>query len=455
VQVQQVVVMAFKFIIFAPIMCIGGMIMALSKDRMLSLVFAVALPVLLIIMVGIASFVIPSFKIMQKRIDHLNLTLRESLTGIRVIRAFNKTDHEKERFRDANESLMTIAVKVNKVMAVMQPFMMMIMNVTSLSIVWFGGLRVSQGQMDIGNMLAFTQYAMQILMSVIMVAIMFVMIPRAQASAVRINEVLDMKAEVLDPEIPGKTTQTRGKVEFKNVLFRYAGSENPVLDNISFTSSAGETTAIIGGTGSGKSTIINLIPRFYDVSEGSVLIDDVDVRDLPQESVREKIGFVPQAPILFSGTINDNMRFGKKDATEEEITHALTVAQAIDFVSKMPEQYETQISQGGTNVSGGQKQRLSIARAIIRKPEIYIFDDSFSALDFKTDAALRKALKKETRDSTVLIVAQRVSSIMDADRIVVLNEGKIVGIGKHRELLKDCDVYREICSSQLSEEELA
>ncbi|MDR2903562.1 MAG: ABC transporter ATP-binding protein/permease [Clostridiales bacterium] len=454
VQVQQVVVMAFKFIILAPITCIGGMIMALSKDVSLSVIFAVALPAMLLAMVGLASVVIPSFKLMQKRIDHLNLTLRESLTGIRVIRAFNKTEYDRTRFYDSNKDLMDIAVRVNKVMSVMHPFMMLIMNVTTIAIIWLGGIRISKAQMDIGAMMAFMQYAIQIIMSVLMVAIMFVMIPRAQASAVRINEVLDMKAEVLDPETPEKPTQTRGKVVFKNVTFRYQGSEKPVLEDISFTSSAGETTAIIGGTGSGKSTVINLIPRFYDVSEGSVLIDDVDVREMRQSTLREKIGFVPQAPILFSGTINENMRFGKKDASAEEITHALTVAQAIDFVTKMPDQYETRISQGGTNVSGGQKQRLSIARAMIRKPEIYIFDDSFSALDFKTDAALRQALKKETKDATVLIVAQRVSSIMDSDRIIVLNEGKIVGMGKHRELLNSCDVYREICSSQLSEEEL-
>ncbi len=456
VQIQQVVVMGFRFIIYSPIMCIGGMIMAYSKDKTLSIIFAVVIPVLLAVMVGIASVIIPSFSTMQKRIDKLNLTLRESLTGIRVIRAFNKTDHEKQRFADANRDLMDVSIKVNKVMALMMPVMMLIMNVTTLAILWFGGTRVSTGQMDIGNMMAFTQYAMQIIGSVLMVAVMFVMIPRAQASAVRVNEVLDIKREVVDPNTETKQpTGVRGKVEFRNVSFRYAGSESDVLDNVSFTSSAGETTAIIGGTGAGKSTIVNLIPRFYDATGGTILIDDVDIKEMNQTTVREKIGFVPQGAILFSGTVNENIRFGKKDATDAEIEHAARVAQAYDFVSNMPNRFETPISQGGTNVSGGQKQRLSIARAIVRQPEIYIFDDSFSALDFKTDSALRAALKNETKQSTMLIVAQRVTSIMEADRIIVLDDGKIVGMGTHRELLNNCDVYREICSSQLSEEELA
>ena len=455
VQLQQVTVMAFRFIIYSPIMCIGGMYMALSKDKALSVIFAVIIPVLLGIVVVVGIVIIPSFTIMQKRIDKLNLTMRESLMGIRVIRAFNKMDYEKNRFKNANKDLIDVSIKVNRIMAMLMPIMMFFMNATILAIIWFGGVRVSKSQMAIGDMMAFMQYAMQIIFSILMIAVVFVIIPRAQASAVRVHELLDSVNTIKDPNVPKINENIRGKLEFRRVSFQYQDSERPVLEDISFTSNAGETTAIIGGTGSGKSTVINLIPRFYDVSSGSILVDDINVKEMEQESLRKKIGFVPQGAILFSGTVNENIRFGKKDATDEEIEHATKVAQAYDFVSKMPEKFNTFISQGGTNVSGGQKQRISIARAIVRNPEIYVFDDSFSALDFKTDATLRSALKKETSESTVIIVAQRVSSIMDADRIIVLDEGKIAGIGKHRDLLNSCSVYREICSSQLSEEELA
>jgi len=454
-QIQMVLVMGFRFILYSPIMCVGGLIMALSKDRHLAVVLAVSLPLLLVIMMGMASMVVPAFTIMQKKIDRLNLTMRESLTGIRVIRAFNRTDYEKKRFKDANRELTNVAIRVNKIMAGLMPVMTLIMNGTSLAILWFGGLRISRGQMQIGDMMAFTQYAMQIMFSVLMVAVMFVMIPRAQASAIRVNEVLDMPPEVTDPKQPLVPEQKSAFLEFRDVTFSYPGAEVPVLQDISFVSKAGETTAVIGGTGSGKSTLIGLIPRFYDVTAGEVLVDGVDVREMTQEELRKKIGFIPQGAILFSGTVNENIRFGKKDATQEEVEHAAKVAQAYEFVSNMPEGFETEISQGGTNVSGGQKQRLSIARAIVRQPEIYVFDDSFSALDFKTDAALRAALKKEVSNATIIIVAQRISSVMDADRILVLDQGRIVGMGAHRELLQTCEVYREICSSQLSEEELA
>ena len=473
-QIQMVLVMGFRFILYSPIMCVGGIIMALSKDKALAIVLVVALPLLLVIMGGMAALVVPAFMSIQKKIDQLNLTLRESLTGIRVIRAFNRTEYERKRFVAANRSLTDTAIRVNKIMAALMPIMTLIMNGTSLSILWFGGLRVSRMQMQIGDMMAFTQYAIQIMFSVLMVAVMFVMLPRAQASAIRINEVLDMAAEVTDPEFPQGTNVQNAPVgpkiastavgpdepdkiarlEFRGVSFAYPGAEQPVLKAISFESNAGETTAIVGGTGSGKSTLVGLIPRFYDVTEGAVLVDGLDVRSMSQADLRAKIGFVPQGAILFSGSVNENIRFGKNDAAQDEIEHAAKVAQAYDFISDMPEGFETQIAQGGANVSGGQKQRLSIARAIVRNPEIYVFDDSFSALDFKTDAALRAALKNEISNATVLIVAQRISSVMDADRIIVLDEGGIAGVGNHRELYQTCEVYREICTSQLSEEEL-
>jgi ATP-binding cassette subfamily B multidrug efflux pump len=339
--------------------------------------------------------------------------------------------------------------------SIIMPMMMLIMNFTSVAIVWFGGIRIDNGNMQVGDMMAFIQYIMQIMFSFLMLAMMFVMIPRAEASADRINEVLDMEPEITDPENPKNECVKTGYVEFKDVTFNYPGSQEPAIKNISFSVKPGETTAIIGGTGSGKSTLINLIPRFYDVTSGAVLVDGIDVRDMSQKELRKKIGFVPQKAVLFTGTIAENIRYGKEDADEIEIRHAADVAQASEFISNMKEGYDTLIAQGGNNVSGGQKQRLSIARALVGRPEIYIFDDSFSALDFKTDAKLREALKEETKNSTVIIVAQRVSTVIDADRIIVLDEGEIVGIGTHKELLKSSEVYREIVSSQLSEEELA
>ena len=456
VQVQTVLVMMLRFIIYAPIMCIGGIIMAVSRDRGLTLILLVAIPVMMGIIGGLAVKVMPSFKIMQKKLDRLNMVLRENLTGIRVIRAFNKLNHEKQRFEDANGDLTDTAIKVNQTMAAMQPAMILIMNLTSVAITWFGGVRIAQNNMQIGDMMAFIQYAMQIMFSFIMVAVMFVMIPRAQASAERINEVLDMEPEINDP-VEGKRISDgkRGHVTFKDVTFRYPGAEQPALENISFETGPGEVTAIIGGTGSGKSTLINLIPRFYDANEGTILVDGVPVTELTQDELRSKIGFVPQSAVLFSGSVSENIRYGKTDATEAEVRHAAKIAQAAEFIEGLPEGYETPVAQGGTNLSGGQKQRLSIARALVRKPEIYIFDDSFSALDFKTDAMLRSALKKETKESAVIIVAQRVSTVMDADRILVLDDGKLVGAGIHRELMKSCQVYREIVASQLSEKEMS
>lgn len=454
-QIQQVTVMIMRMMVSAPIMAIGGLIMAVSKDKKLSLVLAVAIPLLGLVIFLVAKKAVPLFKVMQKKVDKINLVLRENLIGIRVIRAFNRIDDEKKRFEEASYDFTKTAVKVNKMMAIVMPAMMVIMNFTSIAIIWFGGLRIDSGDIQVGDMMAFLQYAMQIMFSFIMVAVMFVMIPRAEASAVRVNEVLDIKPEITDTKNPENTDGRKGYVEFKNVTFSYPGAEEPAIKNISFSVNPGEITAIIGGTGSGKSTLINLIPRFYDIQCGNILVDGVDIREMTQENLRKKIGFVPQKAVLFSGTINKNIKYGKEDATEEEVKRAAEVAQASEFIANMKEGYDAVIAQGGNNVSGGQKQRLSIARALIRKPEIYIFDDSFSALDFKTDAKLRAALKEETKESTVIIVAQRVSTVIDADRIIVLDEGRISEIGTHRELLKSCEVYKEIVSSQLSEEELA
>ncbi len=453
-QIQTATVMIFSIMLFAPLTAIGGIVMALREDTALTWIFAVVIPLLGII-IGIAlKFAMPLFKLMQVKIDKLNLVLRESLTGIRVVRAFNRIDTEKVRFDDANVDLMNNAIKVNRIMAFLLPVMMLLMNITTVAIIWFGAKRIDAGSMQVGSLIAFIQYGMQILFGFLMLAMVFIMIPRAQASAIRINEVLDMQPEIVDPKTSLQANSKSGYVEFKDVTFSYPGAEQPAISNISFSASPGETTAIIGGTGSGKSTLINMIPRFYDAVEGSILVDGVDVREMSQEALRLKIGFVPQNTVLFSGTIADNIKYGKDEATFEEIQHAVTVAQATDFVNEMKEGYEHIISQGGTNVSGGQKQRLSIARALVRKPEIYIFDDSFSALDFKTDARLRAALKEETIKSTVIIIAQRVATVKEADRIIVLEEGRIVGMGTHKELLSDCKIYHEIVSSQLSEEEL-
>ncbi|BFH65677.1 ABC transporter ATP-binding protein [Paenibacillus azoreducens] len=457
-QMQQVLTMILRMMISAPMMCIGGIIMAVSKDAKLSLVIVVIVPVLAGAIFLIASKGLPLFKAMQVKLDKLNRVLRENLTGIRVIRSFNRIEHEQKRFNEANYDLTQTAVKVNKIMAAMMPIMMLVMNFSTIAIVWFGGFRIENGSMQVGDLMAFIQYAMQIMFSLIMVSVIFVMVPRASASAVRINEVLDMEPQIVDPAQSASVSKggkERGYLEFRDVTFSYPGAEQPAIRHISFSASPGETTAIIGGTGSGKSTLLSLIPRFYDVDSGSVKVNGVDVKELTQEELRAKIGYVPQKAVLFTGTIADNLRYGKSDATDEELRQAAEIAQATEFISKMKDGFQSEISQGGTNVSGGQKQRLSIARALVRKPEIYVFDDSFSALDFKTDAKLRTALKEVTADATVLIVAQRASTVMDADRIIVLDEGRIAGIGKHRELMETCDVYREIVSSQLSEEEIA
>lgn len=454
-QVQQVTMMSLRMLIMAPIMSIGGIFMAVSTDPTLSLIFVVAVPLLFLLVSFIGRKGIPLFQALQEKLDGLNLILRERLTGIRVIRAFNRDEYEKRRFHDANLDFTHTAMYVMRIIAFMMPVMMLVMNFTTIAIVWFGGIRIDLGYMKVGDLMAFIQYGMHIMMSMFALSMLFVMIPRASVSAKRINEVLETKPGIVDAPNPQKADKMRGYIEFKDVTFSYHGAERPALKNISFRAGPGEVTAIIGGTGSGKSTISSLILRFYDVDSGSILIDGVDIREMTQAELRSKIGYVPQRAVLFSGTIADNIRFGKEDATMEEIRHAAEIAQAAEFIEKLPEKYDYWIEQGGINVSGGQKQRLSIARALVAKPEIYIFDDSFSALDFKTDAKLRAALKKETENATVIIVAQRVSTVMDADQIIVLDDGQIVGIGTHEELLQTNDVYREIVLSQLSEEEIA
>ncbi|WP_201317784.1 ABC transporter ATP-binding protein [Paenibacillus sp. EPM92] len=455
-QLNQVLTIMMRVMVMAPMMCIGGIVMAVSKDAALAMVIISVVPVL-------AGFIFlvfrkggPLFKAVQTKLDKLSLVLREHLTGIRVIRSFNRIGHEQERFDRANRDLTNTAIQVNRIMAFMMPVMMLVLNFAGIAIIWFGGIRIDAGHMQIGDLIAFIQYAWQIMFSLVFASMMFIMIPRASASAARINEVLSMMPDIRDAD-GGKRSagSARPSVEFRNVSFRYPGAEMQALSNISFATHAGEVTAIIGGTGSGKSTLVHLIPRFYDVEEGQVLVGGIDVRELTQESLRAQIGLVPQKALLFTGTIADNIRFGKEQATDEEVRRAAEIAQAFEFIRGMKDGYDSPISQGGANVSGGQKQRLSIARALVRKPGIYVFDDSFSALDFKTDAKLREALRAETADACVILVAQRVSTVIDADRIIVLDEGRIVGMGTHRELLQTSDVYREIVASQLSEEEIA
>ncbi|MFD2369964.1 ABC transporter ATP-binding protein [Brevibacillus sp. GCM10020057] len=454
-QVTQVLNMMLRMMVMAPMMCIGGIIMAVSKDAQLSLVIIAAVPILALAIFGIGSKGIPYFKVMQIKIDRLNLVLREYLTGMRVVRAFNRTEHEQERFNRANEDVTATAIKANRIMAGMMPVMMLMMNITSIAIIWFGGLRISTGHMQVGDLMAFLQYAMSILFSLMMASMMFSMVPRASASAARIHEVLATEPVILDSGKVSGRAPAGGQVTFEQVTFRYPGAEKPALSSISFSAKPGQVTAIIGGTGAGKSTLVSLIPRFYDVESGSVRIGDTDVRELPQDELRSRIGFVPQKALLFTGTIEENLRYGKEDATDEEIRHAAEVAQAADFIDRMQDGMQTVLAQGGMNLSGGQKQRLSIARALVRKPDVYVFDDSFSALDFKTDARLRAALKAETAEATVIIVAQRVNTVMDADQIIVLEEGEIAGIGTHQQLLASCRVYEEIVKSQLTEEEIA
>ncbi|CAI8826324.1 MULTISPECIES: ABC transporter ATP-binding protein [Bacillus] len=455
-QVQTLMVMLLRIVFYAPILGIGGIIKVLTTDLSMGWIIAVAVIAILSLVIGLFSIAIPKFKSIQKLVDKINLITRESLTGMLVIRAFNNQKHEEKKFEKGNQDLTRTNLFVSRLMSFMMPMMMLIMNAVTVLIIWVGSHQVDMGHMQVGDMMAFMQYTMQIIMAFLMISMVSIMVPRASVSAQRIAEVLDTDLSIHDAAEP-KTfaSDKKGYVEFKNVSFKYPGAEEDVLSNITFTAKPGETTAFIGSTGSGKSTLINLIPRFYDVTSGQILIDDTDIREVSQSELREKIGYVPQKGVLFSGTIESNLKYGKKEATEEELAKAAEIAQAMEFINAKSESFRTEISQGGTNVSGGQKQRLSIARALTKKSEIFIFDDSFSALDFKTDAALRRALNNEIAGSTILLVAQRISTIMNADKIIVLDEGKIVGTGTHEELMENCEVYKQIALSQLSREELS
>jgi ATP-binding cassette subfamily B protein len=453
-QLQMLVLMGLTVMLTAPIMCIGGIVMALRQDVPLSALLLVIVPVMAVVIGLLMSRAIPLFRVMQVKIDRVNQVLREQLSGIRVIRAFVRTEHEERRFADANADLTSTALTVNRLFALMMPSLMLIMNLSGVAVIWFGGQRVDAGEMPIGNLTAFLAYIIQILMSVMMATMMFVMVPRAAASAERIGAVLDVVPTVADPDSPQSPT-VRGTVEFRDVEFRYPGAEEAVLRGVSFLAAPGETTAIVGSTGSGKTTLVALVPRLFDVTSGGVLVDGVDVRELARDDLWSRIGLVPQRAFLFRGTVGSNLRVGRPDAADEELWHALTVAQAADFVRAMPEGLEAPIDQGGANLSGGQRQRIAIARALVRRPEVYVFDDSFSALAVATDARLRAALRRETGASTVLVVAQRVSTIMHADRIVVLDEGAVAGIGRHADLMATCPTYREIVLSQVTEEDAA
>jgi ATP-binding cassette subfamily B multidrug efflux pump len=454
-QVQMVVLIILRMMIMAPIMAIGGIFLALQQDRPLTLVLAVAIPILVTAIFLIARVAVPLFGLMQVKLDQLNRVMREGLTGIRVIRAFNRTEYQTERFAFANADLTSNAIRVNRIVALLFPVLMLVMNLTGVAIIWFGAVRIDEGGMQVGSLIAFLQYAMQIMFAFMMVSMMFVMVPRGAASASRINEVLDTETEILDPPHPKSGHEARGVIEFRDVTFSYPGAEEPALDHISFIAGAGELTAIIGSTGSGKSTLVNLIPRFYDVDRGSILIDGVDVREMTQQDVRARIGLAPQKSVVFAGSISENIRFGLRGAAEDDVIRAANLSQAMEFIAGLEGGMNAIVAQGGSNLSGGQKQRLSIARVVLRRPEIYVFDDSFSALDFTTDARIRAALRREATGSTLLIVAQRVATVMDADRIIVLDQGQIAGIGTHRQLMSSCEVYREIVASQLSTEEVA
>ncbi len=455
-QIQMTLVMLVRIVFYSPILAVGGIIKVLNTNVSMTWIIALAVVLILALVGTLFAVAMPKFKLMQKLVDRLNLVTREILTGLSVIRAFNKEKQEEKRFDTANRDLTQTNLFVMRIMTFMMPIMMLIMNGITVLIIWNGGHGIDNGNMQVGDLMAFIQYTMQIIMSFLMLSMVSIMLPRSSVSAGRIMEVIDTDLTIHDP---GKTEpfvpDKKGYVEFDNVSFKYPKAEDDVLSGITFTAKPGETTAIIGSTGSGKSTLVQLIPRFFDVTEGSIRVDGVDIRQVCQHDLRDKLGYVPQKGVLFSGTIDSNLRYGKEDATTEEILRAARIAQAADFIEEKEEKYETSISQGGGNVSGGQKQRLSIARAIAKDPEIYIFDDSFSALDYKTDVALRKALKEDISGSTVIIVAQRISTILHADQILVLDEGRIVGKGTHKELLKDCEVYRQIALSQLSKEELA
>jgi len=485
-QIQQATMMVLRMVAMAPVMAIGGIVMSVNKDAQLTSVLFISIPIMFAGLGLITWIVVPWFRSMQTKIDRLSLVLRERVTGIRVIRAFNKEEHEKKRFTEANNDLTNTALKINRVAALLFPYMMIVMNFTTILIIWFGAKQIDIGKLQVGQMMAVMQYVMQIMFSFIMISVIFIMLPRANVSANRIKEVLAVEPKVKDPYLSsstpdsnngknarntrsaegerfvnsawymkiGKSENVKGEVEFDNVTFSYPGAGEPVLENISFKALPGKVTAIIGSTGSGKSTLLNLIPRFYDVTSGSVKIDGIDVREFPLETLRKNIGYATQKAMIFSGTIRDNIRFGREWITDQMVEHAADIAQVMEFASKYPEGLDYYIDQSGLNLSGGQKQRVSIARAVAGRPKIYLFDDTFSALDFKTDANVRLRLFKETSDATVIIVAQRVATIMYADQIIVLEDGKVVGIGTHAELIENNEIYKDIVNSQLSKEEI-
>ena len=454
-QIQMFMVMFIRIVLYAPILGAGGVLKILNTDTSMAWIIGLALAAIITVVSVLFGLAIPKFKIVQKLVDKLNLVTRESLTGMLVIRAFSNQKIEEKKFDETNALLRKTNTFVNRVTSTMMPLMMLIMNIVTVLVVWVGAHQIDGGNMQVGDMMAFIQYSMQIIMSFLMITMLAVILPKASVSASRIHEVLTSDVAIKDPKEDKELNKDKkGYVEFKNVSFRYPDAENDVITNISFTAKPGETTAFIGSTGSGKSTLINLIPRFFDATDGEILVDGVNIKDISQHKLRNQIGYVPQKGILFSGTIESNIKYGSEGISDEDVVKAASIAQATEFIESKPEKYETEISQGGTNVSGGQKQRLSIARALAKKPDIFIFDDSFSALDLKTDAALRKELKSQVKDSTMLIVAQRISTIMNAEQIIVLDEGNMVGKGTHEELLKNCEVYKQIALSQLSKEEL-
>ena len=454
-QIQMLIVMLLRIVLYAPILAVGGIFQVFQTNVSMSWIIALAVVVIAFVILILFLVAMPKFRILQTLVDKVNLVMREILTGLSVIRAFSTEKHEEERFDDANKELTRTNLFVNRAMTFMMPVMMLVMNGVSVLIMWTGAHGINDGQMQVGDMMAFIQYTMQIIMGFLMLCMLSIMLPRAAVAADRVEEVLTSETVIHDPEnVKAFREEDKGVLRFDHVSFRYPGADENVLHDITFTAKPGQTTAIIGSTGSGKSTLVNLIPRFYDVTEGSVTLDGVDIRDVSQHDLRDRLGYVPQKGVLFSGNIASNIMFGNPDGTKEEMIEAAEIAQATEFIDAKPEGYESPISQGGGNVSGGQKQRLSIARAIAKHPEVFIFDDSFSALDFKTDVTLRRALKKRTKDSTVLIVAQRISTILHAEQIIVLDEGRIAGIGTHEELLRNCEVYQQIAASQLSEDEL-
>lgn len=451
-QMQMVFLMSLRMAMRAPLTAIGGVLMVVKKDARLALILLALIPIIAVIIAFVIVKGVPLFRSLQKKLDRLNLVLREQLMGVRVIRAFNRGQYERGRFAQANRDLTETTLTVNKIMVTLMPLVSLLTNFTSIAIIWFGAKRIDAGFMQVGDMMAFLQYSMQILFSVMMLSMLFVMLPRASASADRIVEVLACEPTIKDPAEPKLPAEENGIVEFKDVTFSYPGAETPVLSNISFAARPGEITAVIGGTGSGKSTLLDLVPRFYDIQEGSITLDGLDIREMPLAKLRARLGYVPQRAVLFSGTIAENIRSGKQEAEAWEVEKAAQIAQAAGFIEEREEGYDAYIAQGGTNVSGGQKQRLSIARALVRQPQVYLLDDTFSALDYKTDAKLRQELTENAADATLIIVAQRVSTVLRADQIIVLEAGRMVGQGTHEELLQTCPVYREIVASQFSEE---